>query len=120
MSVKDEISKAISAHGQWKQKLRTAIQTGECESTPSKVKQDNNCAFGKWLHERIDGGAKGSVYYSDVVDLHAEFHQQAGAILELAVNGDPEQARGLMGLGQPFAKYSSALTLKLKEWQAAL
>ena len=53
MSVHDEIDKAISAHGMWKQKLRNAIDTGECESTPAKVKMDNNCAFGKWLYERI-------------------------------------------------------------------
>ncbi|MET1255541.1 CZB domain-containing protein [Aliikangiella maris] len=60
MSTYDEISKAIAAHGQWKQKLRTAIDTGECESTPERVKQDNNCSFGKWLHERIDLAAKES------------------------------------------------------------
>lgn len=50
MSVQEEISKAIAAHGQWKQKLRNAIETQECESTPSKVKMDNNCSFGKWLY----------------------------------------------------------------------
>jgi len=120
LSVKDEINKAISAHGMWKHKLRTAIDTGECESTPLKVKRDNNCAFGKWLHERIDNDSKGSAFYSEVVDLHKHFHQEAGAILELALDGDPEQARGLMAIGQPFAKYSAALTRKLKEWQTVL
>jgi len=120
MSVHDEIDKAIAAHGMWKQKLRKAIDSGECESTPAKVKMDNNCAFGKWLHERIDAETKGSHFYNDVVDLHAKFHKEAGAILELALNGKPEDANKLLGLGGDFAKYSGALTRTMKEWQSTL
>ena len=120
MSVHDEIDKAIAAHGMWKQKLRKAIDTGECESTPDKVKMDNNCAFGKWLHERIDPSAKSSSYYNEVIDLHAKFHQEAGTILELALNGNPEEANRLLGIGGNFAKYSGALTRKMKDWQETL
>jgi chemoreceptor zinc-binding protein len=120
MSVHDEIDKAISAHEMWKQKLRSAIDTGTCESTPDKVKMDNNCAFGKWLHERIDESVKSSPYYTEIVSLYAQFHKKAGAILELALNGDKEKASELMGLGQNFAKYSGALTKKMKEWQGTL
>jgi len=120
MSVHDEIGKAISAHGMWKQKLRIAIDTGECESTPDKVKMDNNCAFGKWLYERIDPSVKSSPYYSEIVNLHAQFHKEAGAILEIALKGDKDQANELMGIGQNFAKCSGALTKKMKEWQDTL
>ena len=120
MSVHDEISKAISAHGMWKQKLRTAIDTGECESTPEKVKMDNNCSFGKWLHERIDPSAKSSPHYDEVVKLHAKFHLVAGEILELALAADKDQANKLLSIGADFAKYSAALTRKMQEWQASL
>ncbi len=120
MSVHDEIDKAISAHGMWKQKLRKAIDTGESESTPDKVKMDNNCAFGKWLHERIDPSVKTSAMYKEVVDLHASFHKEAGTILDLALKGEKEQANELMKLGQNFAKYSGALTIKMKEWKQSL
>jgi methyl-accepting chemotaxis protein len=120
MTVHDEIDKAISAHGSWKQKLRSAIDTGECESTPDKVKKDNNCAFGKWLHERIDASAKNSPFYNEVVELHAQFHTEAGTILELALNGDKDQANKLMAIGGDFAKYSGALTRKMKDWQKTL
>lgn len=120
MSVKEEIDKAIGAHGSWKQKLRTAIDTGECESTPDKVKMDNNCSFGKWLHERIDPSAKSSAYYKEIVSLHAEFHKEAGAILEIALNGNKDEANNRIKLGSKFAKLSAELTTKLKTWQATL
>jgi len=48
-------------------KLRSAIDTGECESPPEKVKMDNNCAFGKLLDERIEASVKGSPHYNEVV-----------------------------------------------------
>ena len=120
MSVHDEIDKAIAAHGMWKQKLRKAIETGECESTPDKVKMDNNCAFGKWLHERIDPSVKSTPYYKEIVTLHAKFHKEAGGILELALNGDKEEANKLMGITKDFAKYSGSLTNKMKEWRNTL
>ena len=120
MSVKDEIDKAIGAHGAWKQKLRTAIETGECESTPERVKQDNNCSFGKWLHERIDASSKSSVYYKEALNLHAEFHKEAGRILEIALNGDKDDAKALLQIGSNFAKTSANLTKKLQEWQSTL
>ncbi|VAW81458.1 hypothetical protein MNBD_GAMMA12-875 [hydrothermal vent metagenome] len=120
MSTHDEINKAIAAHGMWKQKLRTAIDTGECESTPEKVKLDNNCAFGKWLYERIDSSAKGSPFYTEVVSLHAEFHKEAGNILEMALNGNKEAANEQMGITKDFAKFSGLLTKKMKEWQDTL
>jgi methyl-accepting chemotaxis protein len=120
VTVRDEIDKAISAHGMWKQKLRAAIDTGECESTPEKVAMDNNCSFGKWLHERIDPDAKNSYFYIDVVDLHAKFHQEAGKILALALSGSKNEATELLGIHQKFSKYSGQLTRKMKEWQSIL
>ena len=120
MSVHDEIDKAIAAHGQWKQKLRTAIDTGECESTPAKVKMDCNCSFGKWLHERIEPSAKDNHFYEEAVSLHAQFHQEAGSILELALNGKGDEAHDLLALGGNFSKYSAALTKTLKNWQQTL
>lgn len=120
MSVKEEIDMAIGAHGAWKQKLRTAIETGECESTPERVKQDNNCSFGKWLHERIDPSTKSSAYYQEALTLHAEFHKEAGRILEIALNGEKDEAKDQLKIGSHFAKTSANLTKKLQEWKSTL
>jgi len=43
----EEITKAISAHGNWKQRLRQAIESGNSEYTVEKLKVDNQCDFGK-------------------------------------------------------------------------
>ena len=120
MSIKDEINSAIAAHGQWKHKLKKAIDTGECESTPEKVKKDNNCSFGKWLHERIDPQYKSSPYYNEVLKMHADFHSEAGEILRLALNGKPEDANKKIGLGSPFNSISAELTRKMGEWRDTL
>ena len=120
MSVHDEIDKAVSAHGMWKQKLRQAIDTGECESTPERVKCDNNCSFGKWLYERIDPSVKSMPHYHEIVTLHAEFHQEASAILALALKGKTDEAHQRLALGGEFSKISANLTKKMHAWQHAL
>ena len=120
MSVVEEINLAVAAHRDWKFKLRKAIETGQCESTPDKVKMDNNCSFGKWLHYRIDPSVKNTPNYIEIVDLHAQFHREAGSILELALNGDKAKAASLMESGTKFVSLSSSLTVKMMEWQKAL
>lgn len=87
MAISEEIGKAITAHGQWKQKLRSAIDTGTSESTPERVRKDNNCSFGKWLHDRIDENDKSSPHYLEAVKLHAKFHVEAASVLKLALAG---------------------------------
>ncbi|KXF80926.1 CZB domain-containing protein [Enterovibrio coralii] len=120
MTIIKEIDAAVGAHGAWKQKLRNAINTGECESTPERVKQDNNCSFGKWLHYRIEEQYKASPYYEEVVSLHAAFHREAGSILALALNGDVEAASEKMKLCSEFSSLSASLTAKMREWQEFL
>ena len=105
MSIHEEITNAISAHGAWKHKLRKAIDSGTSESTPDKVKMDNNCSFGKWLHERIEPSAKSSPFYDEVVKLHARFHAAAGEILALAIDGQKDKANELMGATKDFSRY---------------
>lgn len=120
MSVHEEIDLAIRAHREWKFKLRQAIDSGTCESTPEKVKMDNNCSFGKWLHNRIDPTVKSTPHYNEIVDLHAQFHKEAGSILELALNGHVTEANDLMKSGSTFITLSSKLTLKMLDWQKHL
>jgi len=115
----DEIGKAISAHGKWKQKLRSAIDTGSSDVSPEKVKQDCNCAFGKWLYEHMPAEAKASPYYKEVREMHARFHTEAGTIMGLAISGKKNDANERMKMGGEFSKISGQLTRKLQEWRAA-
>ena len=76
---------------------------------PEKVKEDNNCSFDKWLHEKINSTSKSSMYYDIVVYLHAEFHKEAGTILELALSGDVNEANERMKLAGKFSATSTRL-----------
>jgi len=120
MSTVDEINKAIAAHAAWRDKLNEAIASGKSESTPEKVRADNNCGFGKWLHEKIDPNLKSTAEYQKICKLHADFHLAAGDILDLALQGKKADATALMGLSSDFSKNSTALTRELKDWQRDL
>ena len=81
---------------------------------------NNNCSFGKWLHERIDPEVKGTSDYDEIVELHARFHREAGAILELALAGNKEKAHKLLGLGSEFSDVSAKLVTKMRWWRTTL
>jgi len=118
--IEEEIEKAIEAHGAWKKKLRDAIDTGTSESTPEKVSQDNNCSFGKWLHERIDPEAKNDPHYPSAVELHAKFHKEAGKILALALDGKKDDATKGIAIGSDFYTATNELTKHMKDWRDSL
>ena len=116
----NEVSKAISAHGMWKQTLRSAIDTGECSSTPEKVRQDCNCSLGKWLLTRIDPELHKQEIYKEIVEIHAKFHIEASQILTLALSRKIDEANKRIKLGSEFSQLSSQLISKLSQWQKEL
>jgi len=118
--IKSEITQAVAAHGQWKSKLRLAIDTGQSEPTPERVKQDCNCGFGKWLYNGIDDANKASDDYQLIKRLHADFHKEAGAILEMGLNGDKGNANAKMSIDSPFSKISADLTKAMMAWKEKL
>lgn len=116
----ENISNAISAHGAWKERLVSAIASGTSDFDPDVVKQPDKCEFGKWLYgDDISADAKGSDYYNKSVDLHAQFHVEAGNVLSLALQGNKDEAEKLIGPDSEFTKLSSTLTDLLNEWKAA-
>ena len=120
MSVQDEIVKAIGAHGLWKGRLMTAINTGKSEFEPAKVCLDNQCDFGRWLYgATLLPKDKTNPQYEVVRKLHGEFHKIAGNVLTLALQGKKEQALALVADGSPFAKLSVELTQAMMKWKAS-
>ena len=70
---KEEIDKAIGAHGMWKTRLKQAIETGKSEVSVETIRQDNQCNFGKWLYgSTLSAADKSSAQYKTVRELHAE------------------------------------------------
>jgi hypothetical protein len=118
MPFEDEISNAIGAHGVWKMRLRTSIDSGKADGDPVGVGKDNYCAFGKWLHgSTISATARASADYATVTKLHADFHKCAAKVLGHVQHGQREQANSIMTT--EYTKVSFDLTAALRKWKAA-
>ncbi|THJ17636.1 MAG: hypothetical protein CAF42_004555 [Nitrospira sp. CG24B] len=114
---KENIMKAIGAHGMWKTRLTQAIETGKIGAAVDTVLTDNQCAFDKWLYgTSLDANDKKSSHYEECKTLHAKFHQAAAQVVELAVVGKKREAPQLMSLEGEYPKVSSTLTAAMPTW----
>ena len=118
MSLQDEITRAIGAHGMWKTRLMMAIESGSSEFDPIKVCQDNQCDFGHWLHgATLQATDKANPNYEVVRKLHTEFHKLTGEILRLALAGKKQEALAQMAMGSRYATLSGELTKAMMKWK---
>ncbi len=117
--VNDEaIQAAIWAHAGWKKRLKEIIESGRVDVPIAKIRADDQCDFGRWLYGReISAEEKASEHYRAVKELHAEFHEQAAAVAELAIHGKIAEATKAMDLFGEYARASSKLTNALAEWR---
>jgi hypothetical protein len=114
-TLRTQITSAIAAHSQWKQRLNDAIATGKSEYNPTTVRMDNQCSFGKWLYAATTED-RASEHYATVKALHANFHEATGEVLELALAGKKEEAKKATGFGSPYLLTSSRLVNALTKW----
>ena len=118
MADKSEIDKAVSAHGMWKARLRTAIDTGKLDTPVDTIRVDDQCGFGKWLFgPTLTSVDKASKHYKTVKELHAEFHRSAGRVALLATSGRNTEAEQLMSVGGEYSAISAKLTRAMLEWR---
>jgi methyl-accepting chemotaxis protein len=113
------LDKAIAAHGTWKRRLKSAMDSGQSDVAPQVVAADNNCDFGKWLYSdgtRLSATAKGADFDA-VKKLHAEFHRCAADALSKALNGDRQGCDCDMGLTGRFTDASAKLTGAMMSWK---
>lgn len=117
--MKDEIKNAIAAHGQWKMRLQSMIDSGTVEISVDIIKVDNQCAFGKWLYAsagKID--AEHMEYYNRVLKLHANFHEMAGQVAQQVLSGKLDDAKRM--LQGEYQRASAKLTIEMMNWQKSL
>ena len=118
MSLADEISKAIGAHGLWKQRLRGAIDSGKSDVSAADAAKDNLCEFGKWLYgPAVSAADKTMPEYQAVKGLHARFHQCAAKVLAAALAGKKSEAEAMLGNTAEFATISGDLTRAMMAWK---
>ena len=114
-----EITKAIAAHGQWKERLRQANQSGLSGYTPEGVEPDNRCDFGKWLYA-LGKEDQNTVQWKKIQTLHAEFHKETARILRLALTGKQTEGTQAMAVGSQYANLSAPLVNELVEWRETI
>jgi Chemoreceptor zinc-binding domain len=115
------IENAITAHAGWKARLRAAVISGKFDGTSATVKVDNQCDFGKWLYSaEFSDSDRDTDHYRTVKQLHAQFHEEAAKVVELAISDQKSVAEKAIGVGGPYAKISTALTEAMIKWRQSL
>ena len=116
-----EIDNGIAAHGAWKDRLKTAVDTGKLEIPVATISADNQCAFGKWLYgSTLSGVDKASPQYAEIKQLHADFHKVAGRIAQLATSGKKTEAQQMLDFGKDYTMISGKLALALQRWKESV
>lgn len=107
----------IAAHGLWKFRLYSAIESGRSRFDPDVVQRDDRCPFGLWLHG--DGRASHGAdrRFEPIVGLHAQFHRAAAEVLRAAVSGRSDAAASMMRPGEPFLDTSLELVRRIDAWR---
>jgi hypothetical protein len=116
MSLEDEITKAIAAHGLWKAYLLTAIRTDRIDAEMTDAGKDDVCSFGQWLYGHSIGPVeRASPDYAYVRIVHARFHTVAATVLQLAAAGRKAEADEMMK-GE-YTRISADLNSAMTAWK---
>jgi hypothetical protein len=72
---------AIAAHVNWKLRIHALLsgKLGE-KLEPSKIKKDDVCELGKWLHSQASNDMA-APQRDELLQVHAEFHREAARIV---------------------------------------
>ena len=91
------LNAAITSHARWKGQLREAIDRGQLPD-PISVHADDRCDLGKWIYG--EGMAYQAAFeYQNLKLLHAQFHERAASVVEVAINGNIADAKGELESG---------------------
>ena len=120
MSDPSELNKAIKNHSVWKVRLKDAVDCGNSEFTPTQVRANHLCEFGKWLNT-LPQAEKAQADYRTILPLHEKFHNEAAKVLELAISGQKDKAHiALTDLKSDFVYTSAQLINALSDWKKKL
>lgn len=104
-----DLDKAVQAHVAWKMKLSGYFKNPDQSLKASVVGADNQCELGKWLH------GEGKQYashpeYKKLIEEHAHFHREAGALVTKADRGEKVTDEIAFGSQSAYSQVSNAVT----------
>ncbi|MFN8124421.1 MAG: CZB domain-containing protein [Thermoleophilia bacterium] len=103
-----DLVQASQAHAEWKVRLRTAINKKE-HLDAAAITADDRCALGQWLHGAGRAEYGSHAEFAAVVEKHAAFHREAGAVAAAINAGDFDRATGMLNPGTPYANATNAV-----------
>lgn len=109
-----QLRAALTAHELWRAHLVQAALTGRGRVPAAEARREDLCEFGRWL-DRL-GELPEVPQVEPVRQLHRRFHEEAGAVLDLALAGKRGAATRALGPGSPFDEASVKLTAALQAW----
>ena len=113
------IEKEIEVHEKWTGRLVEAIRSGSSELPIADIRSSSKCEFGAWLFgAALSDAEKNCFEYSNVVELHAHFHNIAGRVVEMSVGGNKVDAEELLTHG--FYGASNLLIAAMEAWKEKL
>jgi len=114
-----DIERAIDNHALWMSQLREAIFDTQAPIDVEAIRAEDRCEFGKWLYgSRLSDEERASSVYQEVKRLHAEFHQAAARVVELAASGKTHDAYSL--LYGDYITMSGRLAIAMRAWREKL
>ena len=117
MQVRDQLQRAIGAHGMWKARLRAALDGAGSAPDPKEVARDDACDFGRWLHNpSLPVAVRASPHYGRVKALHARFHICACAALRKALAADRVGLEADLRNDGAVGTASAELTREIMAW----
>ena len=94
------IKTAMDAHVQWRHRLESFVLGTSQEGLQlDVVAADDQCLLGKWIHGEAKHKYGHLDLFSELIEVHAQFHLHAGAVIEEARAGRREQAMALLQSG---------------------
>ncbi len=95
-----DFATAAAAHNAWRARFEAAVKGESTEPFTSQVASaDDLCLLGRWLHG-VGKTRFGHVpAFETLLATHREFHQHAGRILELSLEGNLPEARKRLEYG---------------------
>lgn len=118
MTLSEEIDATIIGHSLWRTRLEEAIKSGQTRFSIASIRADDACPFNGWLDSiEAHHGRHGNADYVTTQRLHAEFHNVAGRVVELAIGGRKEDAERVLAREFDFA--SAKLIEALLAWKAS-
>jgi methyl-accepting chemotaxis protein len=109
-----DVAGAISAHREWKIKLRTAISKQQ-QLDAATIGRDDCCTLGKWIHGSAQQKYGHSPRFVELVEKHRGFHAAAGKVAQVINQARYDEANRLLGNGSDFAQQSGAVALALTQ-----